>query len=64
MTAFHYACMRGNTRIVDIIIDNAELYHIDLEAKDKFGRNGAKIAEYYKKASVVNLIREKMPALF
>ena len=63
MTAFHYACMRGNTRIVDIIIDNAEMYHIDLTAKDRKGRNGAKIAEYYKRDNVVNLIREKMPGL-
>ena len=71
MTAFHLACMGGDsdisqfncTRIVDMMMEQSECYKIDLTTKDELGRNGYQIAEFYKNIKVMNLIKTKMPSL-
>ena len=71
MTAFHLACMGGDsdisqfncTRIVDMMIEQSECYKIDLTTKDELGRNGYQIAEFFKNIKVMNLIKTKIPSL-
>ena len=62
-TAFHIACIYGQKRIVEIMIDKADSKEIDLSARDTFGRTTFSIAEDYKSYSIANLIREKLPSL-
>ena len=70
-TAFHFACVGGDSamemfncaRVVEMIIEQSECHKIDLTAKNDYGQNGYKVAEYYKYTEVMNLIKTKMPSL-
>ena len=70
-TAFHFACVGGDSamemfncaRVVEMIIEQSERHKIDLTAKNDYGQNGYKVAEYYKYTDVMNLIKTKMPSL-
>ena len=44
-TGFHFACFEGHVEIVEILVDNAEEFDIDLRVKDFFDRTGLDIAE-------------------
>ena len=55
------ACFWGHTNIVDMMIENAQNYDFDLMAKDKDGRNGFQLANYFRNYNVIHLIAKKMP---
>ena len=48
-TAFHCACEFGHRNIVEMMVDNAEAFQIDLTTKDYGGRTGFRNAEYFGK---------------
>ena len=62
-TAFHLACLYGRTKIVDMMMDNSELFKLDLVAKDNTGQTGYMLAKHVRKRYVVNLINRKMPSI-
>ena len=62
-TAFHLACIRGNIKIVQMMIEKSDRHKIDLTEKDQQGKTGYEIAELFKNTEVVNLIKTKMPSL-
>ena len=63
-TAFHYACGFDHTEIVHMLIDNSKFCKLNLSAKEyEPGRTGIQLAEFLKKADLVNLIRRKLPSL-
>ena len=70
-TAFHLACMGGDseiersncTRIVEMLIDQSEYHKIDVTTKTNRGLNGYQIAKRCKNTGVINLIKAKRPCL-
>ena len=62
-TAFHYACTYGYTTTVRKMMDNAELFGLDLTAKDNDGNSGFHLAKYQRCYAVVNMIKRKMPRI-
>ena len=58
-TAFHWACYYNRNGIVEMMIDNAKFYKLDLTAKDNKGRNGFQIAKHMEARKVVKLILKK-----
>ena len=65
-TAFHLVCddkYRWNPAIVNVFLDNSELFGLDLTVKDKNGETGFQIAERHKLTAIVNLIKRKMPSI-
>ena len=44
-TAFHLACMKGKTEIVEMLIDNAKYYQINFKDKDNLNETGLCKAE-------------------
>ena len=63
MTAFHLACMFGKTSIVEMMIDNATSYTLDLTAKEATGKTGFQFAKDFRETNVVNLIKRKCPSI-
>ena len=60
-TAFHHACTCDKINIVEMMIDNAVLYKLDLITKNNDGWTGFGSAYNGGKNDVVNLIKRKMP---
>ena len=40
-TGFHVACKEGHVEIVELLIENAVKFNIDLNSKDEYGLTGA-----------------------
>ena len=65
-TAFHLVCdnkYHWNPATVNVILDNSELFGLDLTLKDKNGDTGFQIAERHEKTAIINLIKRKMPSI-
>ena len=60
MTAFHMACKRGRTSIVDIMMNNSESFNLNLTVRDNHGKTGFQLAQARGKTDVVNMIQTKM----
>lgn len=58
MTAFHYACVLGKLKIVDMMIK----FNVDLTIKTKNGLTGFQFAERKGREDIVNLIKRSLPA--
>ncbi len=61
MTPFHWACHNSNTNILEMILENAESFKIDIKIRDKFGRTGFQHAKNSGKTDVVNLFYQTIP---
>ena len=62
-TAFHYACSRGWSEIVDMMIKHTEPLKLDFEVKSEFsGYTAFQIAELKRNHEIVDLIKKKLPA--
>ena len=57
-TAFHFACMIGNTEEAKMIIQKSEEFEIQLNAKDANGRTAFHSACLYNKTDIIELIIE------
>ena len=62
-TAFHHACETGSTKTVQMLIKDAKTFMIDLKDRDISGRNALRIADYFQKSDVVNLINSELPSI-
>ena len=60
LTAFHWACVNSETSIVEMMIENAKIYNLDLEAKDECGKSGYDLASI----NTINLIKQKFPSIY
>ena len=58
-TAFHSACLHNKTDIIELIIENAEPFKIDISALDNNGKTGYQIADNDSK----QLIKRKLSSL-
>ena len=58
-TAFHLACIYGQTEIVEMLMDNAKAYKIDFTAEDERCFTGLQYAISWKRQDVVDLIKTK-----
>ena len=45
------------------MIDNSELFGIDLTLKDNYGNSGFDLAQQNQKTDTINLIKRKMPSI-
>ena len=59
MTAFHLACWWGKVNTVEILINNAEMFKLDLKAKTKLGKTGLDLATVEGKTGVISVIKSK-----
>ena len=62
-TAFHFACFCDKTNIVEMMLDNAESFKLDLITKDNNGRTGFQCAKLHRRNIVVKIIKRKMPKI-
>ena len=60
-TAFHLACINGMTKLVEMMIENSDLFKLILTARDDRGRTGFQYAKQFGNTAVVDLIERKMP---
>ena len=61
MSAFHFACEKGNTNIIEMMIENSRLFDFGLFDEDLKHRTGLEIAKRCGRIDAVDLIKEKLP---
>ena len=64
MSAFHFACEKGNTNIIEMMIENSRLFDFGLFDQDFNGKLGLQIAREHGRIDVINLIKKKLPRQF
>ena len=52
----HWACRFDYRKTVEILMDNAESYYIDINIKDNDGRNGFQLAKHHKSKKVATTL--------
>ena len=62
-TAFHSACFGQSGTVVEMMIDNAEFFKLDLAKKTVNGRTGFQIAKSHRYYDIVHIIERKMPSI-
>ena len=62
LTAFHWACRSGYSKIVEMLLQKSGNLNIDLTAIGNNGRTGFQLAKEYGRTEIVNLIR-KLPSI-
>ena len=55
-TAFHWACIWGQSEIVEILMKHSIDLNIDLNAKDNDGNTAFHVACYWGKTSIVEMM--------
>ena len=63
MTAFHWACLKGMTTTVEMMMDNAESFKLELTAKTCNGKTGFQLAKETERYDVIKLIERKMTSI-
>ena len=62
-TAFHVASSYGNTKSLDIMIENSKIFGLDITLKDNNGRTRFQLAKQKQQTEVIKLIKRKMPSI-
>ena len=62
-TGFHQACLKGNTKMVNIFLENAANLSIDLNSKDINGHTAFNLAYARGHSDVVKILQKNAAAL-
>ena len=60
---YKLACIKGKTATVEMMMNNANNYKLDLLAEDNEYKNGFQLAIEFQKTDVVNLLKRKIPSI-
>ena len=58
MTAFHVACVNGDTKIVQMLMKKSIEHSIDLNARDVNGNTAFHMACFFGKSNIIKIIEE------
>ena len=61
-TAFHLACVNGEEKVVEMMINKAKYFELDLEVEDNYGNTGYELAKD-SCAIDMDIFKRKLPRL-